>query len=81
MIKHQRGGTVKGETKEQRFKRIAEKRVQLVLEGLRKLSQCANTRMYRWNDEQLEKIWSVIGKELEKCKHRFGEAESEEFKL
>jgi len=50
---------MKGETKEQRFKRIAEKRVQIVLDSLRKLSQCANRRMYKWNDEQLSKIWDA----------------------
>ena len=72
---------MKGETKEQRFKRIAEKRVQLVLESLRKLSQCANQRMYKWNENQLNKIWDAISKELEKCKDRFGDAESEEFEL
>ena len=72
---------MKGETKEQRFKRVAEKRVQNVLESLRKLSQCANKRMYKWNDKQLDKIWNAVSKELEKCKERFGNAESEEFKL
>ena len=72
---------MKGETKEQRFKRIAEKRVQLVLDSLKKLSQCANRRMYKWNDEQLSKIWDAVSIEMEKCKERFGGAESDEFKL
>ena len=72
---------MKGETKEQRFKRVAEKRVQLVLDSLRKLSQCANTRMYKWNNEQLEKIWVAVSKELEKCRERFENVEAEEFKL
>ncbi len=72
---------MKGETKEQRFKRIAEKRVQLVFESLRKLSQCANKRMYKWNDEQLNKIWDAVNKELGKCKDRFENAEFEEFEL
>ncbi len=72
---------MKGETKEQRFKRIAEKRVQLVLESLRKLSQCANKRMYKWNEKQLNKIWEAVNKELGKCKERFENAESEEFEL
>jgi len=72
---------MKGETKEQRFKRIAEKRVQIVLDSLRKLSQCANQRMYKWNDEQLSKIWDAVSIEMEKCKDRFRNAESDEFKL
>jgi hypothetical protein len=75
------GKTMKGETKEQRFKRVAEKRVQLVLESLRKLSQCSNKRMYNWNEEQLDKIWAAVNKELEKCQEKFKNADSEEFKL
>lgn len=72
---------MKGETKEERFKRIVQKRVQNVLDSLRRLSQCSNRRMYSWNDEQLKKIWSAIDKEIKGCKERFENAEPKEFKL
>jgi len=72
---------MKGETKEDRFKRVVQKRVQNVLDSLRRLSQCSNKRMYNWNDEQLQKIWSAIDKELKGCKENFDNAEPEEFKL
>ena len=72
---------MRGETKEERFKRIAEKRVQLVIEDLRKLSQCANRRMYQWDDEQLGKIWNAIGKGLDTCRASFEDAEHQEFRL
>jgi hypothetical protein len=72
---------MKGETKEDRFKRIAEKRVQRVLESIRSLSQCSNKRMYHWNNEQLTKIWTSIDRELKKCKASFENAEPVEFKL
>ena len=72
---------MKGETKEQRFKRITEKRVQNVLDSIRKLSQCANKRMYAWNEVQLKKIWGAIDQEITKCKERFETEEPEEFKL
>ena len=72
---------MKGETKEERFKRVVQKRVQNVLDGLRRLSQCSNKRMYQWNDEQLNKIWSVIDKELKACKEDFKNAEPEQFRL
>ena len=72
---------MKGETKEQRFKRIAEKRVQRVLDSIRSLSSCSNKRMYEWNNEQLKKIWDVIDKELVKCKASFENARPEEFRL
>ena len=72
---------MKGETKEGRFKRIAEKRVQRVLDSLKSLSQCSNKRMYQWNDEQLKKIWNAIDKELKTCKANFENSEPQEFRL
>ena len=71
----------KSENKEQRFTRVAEKRVQNVLESLRKLSQCSNRRMYEWNEEQLIKIWQAIDTELKNCKDCYENTETEEFKL
>lgn len=72
---------MKGETKENRFKRVVQKRVQNVLDSLRRLSQCSNKRMYRWNDEQLKKIWLAIDKELKMSKDGFENLEPEEFHL
>ena len=72
---------MKGETKEERFKRVVQKRVQNVLDSLRRLSQCSNKRMYEWKEEQLKKIWAAIDKELKGCKAEFENAEQEEFKL
>ena len=72
---------MKGETKDQRFERVVQKRVQNVLDSLRRLSQCSNKRMYEWNEEQLKKIWSAVDKEIERCKKSFKDAEPNEFKL
>lgn len=72
---------MKGETKEERFKRVVQKRVQNVLDSLRRLSQCSNRRMYKWNDEQLKKIWIAIDKELKTCKSSFENTEPEAFRL
>ncbi|MFC1551060.1 hypothetical protein ACFL6P_00710 [Candidatus Latescibacterota bacterium] len=72
---------MRGQTKQQRFKRIAEKRVQRVLDSLRSLSQCSNKRMYEWEDDQLQKIWSAIENEIAKSKSRFENARPEEFRL
>ena len=72
---------MKGETKKFRFKRIAEKRVQRLLDSIRSLSQCSNKRMYAWEDGQLNKIWNAIDEDLKKCKQSFEEAKPEVFKL
>ena len=72
---------MRGETKEKRFKRVAEKRVQRVLDSFRSLSSCSNKRMYEWNDDQLKKVFDAIDKELVKCKESFENAKPEEFIL
>ena len=72
---------MKSETKEERFKRIAEKRVQRVLDSIKSLSNCSNKRMYKWNDDQLKKIWNAIDKELKICRASFENSEQVEFKL
>ena len=72
---------MKGETKEQRFKRVAEKRIRRVLDSLRSLSQCSNKRMYNWDEEQLKKIWDAIDYALKSCQENFKNVEPEEFQL
>ena len=72
---------MKGESKEHRFKRIAEKRVQRVLDSIRSLSQCSNKRMYQWNDEQLKKIWNAIDKEMKLCRESFQDSKPEQFRF
>ncbi len=72
---------MKEETKETRFTRIAEKRVQRVIDSLRSLSQCSNKRMYNWNSEQLNKICNAVDDAVKSCKESFEKAEPEEFKL
>ena len=72
---------MKGETKEERFKRIAERRVQRVLDSLRSLSQCSNKRMYKWDEGQLKKIWDAVDRSLKNCRESFEGSEPGEFKL
>jgi predicted transcriptional regulator len=69
------------ETKEERFKRVAEKRVQNAIHSIRSLSQLANTKIYKWNNDQLEKIWQAIDKEIEGCKKIFKNPDEGLFKL
>jgi hypothetical protein len=69
------------ETKKQRFKRVAEKRVQNILDSIKSLSQCANSRIYSWDDEQLQKIWSTVDRELSLCKKSFSDPEARVFRL
>ncbi len=72
---------MKGENKKQRFIRVVEKRVQNVLDSIRRLSQCSNRRMYEWEDGQLKKIWDAIDTEIEKGKRSFKTDQEDKFKL
>lgn len=69
------------ETKDQRFKRVAEKRVQNVIKSIRSLSQLANNKVYRWNNDQLKKVWGAIEKEINDGKKCFEDPDSGVFKL
>ena len=69
------------ETKEQRFVRVAEKRVQNILKGIQSLSQLSNPKIYRWNQNQMGKIWKAIEEELVFAKKRFEDPEKGLFKL
>jgi hypothetical protein len=72
---------MKGETKEQRFKRVAERRARRVLDSFRSLSQCSNKRMYRWDEKQLRKMWDAINHAFKTCQDSYENAEPEEFRL
>jgi cell division GTPase FtsZ len=72
---------MKQESKEERFKRVAEKRVQNAIKSIRSLSQLANSKVYKWNDQQLQKIWKTLDKELEDCKKSFNEPDADLFTL
>jgi predicted transcriptional regulator len=69
------------ETKKERFKRIAEKRVQNIIHAIRSLSGLSNKKVYEWETEQLEKIWKAIDREIENCKNSFNDPELKIFKL
>jgi len=71
----------KGETKEQRFQRIAEKRVRRLIINLKSLANCSNKRLFEWNNEQLKKIWNAIDKELKSCKESFEYPKKDKFTL
>ncbi len=69
------------ESKQDRFIRVAEKRVQRVLQNIQALSKCSNKRMYSWNDNQLRIIWKAIDEEYKRCKLSFKGDDVTHFRL
>ena len=50
--------------KKERFKRVASKRVDNLLSGIRSLSNCSNTNNYEYTDEDVQKMIKAIKYEL-----------------
>ncbi|PIV97003.1 MAG: hypothetical protein COZ16_02695 [Flavobacteriaceae bacterium CG_4_10_14_3_um_filter_31_253] len=50
--------------KKDRFKRVASRRVDNILKGIRSLSKCSNTNNYEYNEEDLNKMTRAIRDEL-----------------
>ena len=48
------------ETKEERFKRVASRRVQEILNKLRLLGNCSERANYSYNEEQIRKISNTL---------------------
>ena len=70
-------------TKEERFKKVASRRVQEILNKLRLLKNCANKGNYSYTEEQINKIVSTIDAEWKKVKSEFNNSKpkKEEFSL
>ena len=59
------------ETKDQKFKRLAESRVNTVLERLTILGQLSDMKNYAYTDAQVSKIFRAIESEVKATKAKF----------
>ena len=59
------------QTKEERFQRLTEQRVNAILDKLRLLGQLSNRSNYHYTDAQVELIFKSIQKELFATKAKF----------
>ena len=59
------------DTKKLNFKRIAENRVNKIIEAISKLENLQNASYYEYDDEQIEIIFKAIQKELDSQKKKF----------
>jgi len=69
------------ETPEQRFKRIAALRTNAILDKLRILSNLSNRQMYSYSEEDINKIFSAINKQIKEVRAKFNSRKGERFKL
>ena len=59
------------ETRHERFKRLASKRTNEILEKIRILGNCSNKSSYEYREEEINKIFSEIDKHLKLTKAKF----------
>jgi len=60
-----------GKRKEERFKRIAGRRVQEILNKMRLLRNCSNKSNYSYTNEQVNKIFRAIDEEWKQVKSEY----------
>jgi len=69
------------ETPEERFKRIAAVRTNAVLDRLRILGNLSNRQMYSYSEEDINKIFRAINKQIKEIRAKFNSRKEEKFKL
>jgi len=68
----------KKETRNDRFRRLAEVRVNNVIDKLRILGQLGNRRVYEYSDEDVEKMFRAVERELKKARSQFARGKKDE---
>ena len=63
-------------SKEERFKKVAGRRVQNILNQMRLLRNCANTGNYSYTEEQTNKIFKAIDEQWKHVKSDFNKHKS-----
>ena len=69
------------ETRQERFKRLAIKRTNAVLEKLRLLGNLSNKANYDYSDFEIKKIFGAIENQLRTAKAKFNLSKNSEFRL
>lgn len=69
------------ESRQQRFQRLAEKRVNRVLNDIRLLGNLANRSSYDYTDKDIWKIFKVIDESLKHSRSKFSFVKKVKFRL
>jgi len=71
----------KGESKRERFVRVAERRTNAILEKVRVLGNCSNKSMYEYTQDDIDRIFKVLNRALRDTKLLFEHKSDTRFKL
>jgi hypothetical protein len=76
-----RGPVPVGETKAEKFQRLANLRANQILEDLRKLGNLSNKNHYDYSEEEVQRMFSTIEEAVADAKSRFLGRTRREFRL
>ena len=57
--------------KAERFRRVAQRRVNNVLDAIRLLSQCSNRRTYEYTEDDVSRMFREVDREIRAAKQSF----------
>lgn len=69
------------EDRASRFKRVAERRTDMILKIIRILGNCSNKSSYQYSDEEVTRIFRAIEEQLRLTKARFQRSRPSKFSL
>jgi len=69
------------ENRAERFKRVASRRTNEILNRIRILGNCSNKSAYAYTEDDIQKIFSVIEKELRDARGKFTNRKKTTFQL
>ncbi|MFW5427444.1 MAG: hypothetical protein ACKE8G_01600 [Methylophagaceae bacterium] len=64
------------ENNEDKFIRLAEKRVNNVIKSIRLIGNLSNRTNYSYSDKDIDSIFNALNKELKECQGRFKQSSS-----
>lgn len=67
--------------KRDRFKRLAQQRTNIVLKRLKVLGNCSNRSAYEYTEDEINKIFAAIDRQVKDVKAKFHFTKTKEFKL
>jgi hypothetical protein len=66
-----KGGSSMSDMDREKFKRIAEKRVNNVIKMIRLIGNLSNKSNYSYTEKDVDRIFNSINQELKTCRNRF----------
>jgi hypothetical protein len=70
-----------GETKEQKFQRLANYRTNVILEDLRKLGSLSNRNHYEYSEDEIKRVFDTIDSAVADAKRLFMGRTRRDFRL